>query len=92
MAIEVLMDWLSSENTVILEPDGIVDINNTLVQGFSKDFFIGCSIAERLEIPFLCADILVVSLQNLLDSPISKNIHFITSEKQSRKKMQKVVK
>lgn len=78
MAIEVLMDWLSSENTVILEPDGMVDVNNTFVQGFSKDFFIGGSIAERLEIPFLCADILVVSLQNLLDSPISKNIHFIT--------------
>ena len=39
MAIEVLMDWLSSENTVILEPDGIVDINDTLVQGFSKSLF-----------------------------------------------------
>lgn len=78
MAIEVLMNWLSSENTVILEPDGMVDVNDTFVQGFSKDFFIGCNIAERLKIPFLCADILVVSLQNLMDSPISKNINFIT--------------
>lgn len=68
------MDWLSSENTVILEPDGIVDVNETLVQGFSKDFFIGCSIAERLEIPFLCADILVSSLCDELQRIIADEL------------------
>jgi len=76
--IEELMDWVNSEKTVILEPDGMIDINDTFVQGFSKDFFIGCNIAERLNIPFLCADILAISLQDSLDSPIPKDIRFIT--------------
>lgn len=76
--IEDLMDWVNSEKTVILEPDGMIDINDTFVQGFSKDFFIGCNIAERLNIPFLCADILTISLQDSLDSPIPKDIRFIT--------------
>lgn len=78
IAIETLMDWVNSEKTIILEPDGMINVNETYVQGFSKDFFIGCGVAERLNIPFLCADILVIALQDSLDSPISKDIRFIT--------------
>ena len=76
--IEELMDWVNSEKTVVLEPDGMIDINDTFVQALSKDFFIGCNIAERFNIPFLCADILAVFLQNFSDSPISKDVRFIT--------------
>lgn len=76
--LDSLMDWISSEETVVLEPDGMIDVNDTFVQVFSKDFFIGYSIAQNLGIPFLCADILAIFLQTTMDSPISKDIRFIT--------------
>lgn len=76
--IEMLMDWISSEKNIIFESDGMIDVNDAFVKGFSKDFFVACGIAERLSVPFLCADILVISLQNSLDSPVSKDIRFIT--------------
>jgi len=77
-AIDVLLDWLNTESTVILEPDGIVDVSDTLIQVLSKDFFAGCNIAQRLEIPFLCADTVVVFLQASSHFPTLKPIRFIT--------------
>ena len=56
---DVLLDWLNTENAVVLEPDGIIDVNDTLIQVLSKDFFAACNIAERFDIPFLCADTIV---------------------------------
>ena len=54
-AFDALLDWLNTEDAVILEPDGMVDEDDTLVQVLSKDFFVACNIAKRFEIPFLCA-------------------------------------
>lgn len=76
--IETLMKWLSTEETIILEPDGIIDVNEVLIQGFSLDFFISCGIAERLGVPFLCADVLSIPLQNSENSPVSKDMCFIS--------------
>lgn len=76
--IEVLMDWINSEEKIVLEPDGMIDVNDAFIRGFSEDFFIGCNIAERISVPFLCADIVAIFLQQSMDSPISKDIHFIT--------------
>lgn len=75
---DALLDWLSTESTVILEPDGMIDVDDTLVQIFSKDFFAGCNIAEKLEIPFLCADTIPIFLQTSPHFSVLKPISFIT--------------
>ena len=78
MAIDTLMDWLNSEQAIILEPDGMIDAKEILIKSLSKEFFACCNISERLSIPFLCADALVLSLQPFPDFSISKDIRFIT--------------
>ena len=49
MAIEVLMDWLSSENTAILEPDGMIDVNDTFVKAFLKIFLSAAVLQKGLK-------------------------------------------
>lgn len=77
-AFDALLDWLNTEDAVILEPDGMIDEDDTLVQVLSKDFFTACNIAKRLEIPFLCADTLAIFLQTSPHFSALKSIYFVT--------------
>lgn len=73
-----LMDWLNSEPCIVLEPDGVVDENDDIVKAFSSEFFAACNVAERKDIPFLCADTVVLFYQAVRNSSIPKGIRFVS--------------
>lgn len=78
VAINNLMRWLSSTPSIVLEADGMTDADDILIQALPTDFFTSCNIATKYDIPFICADALMISLQAIPAFPIPKGIKFIT--------------
>lgn len=78
MAIGKLMKWLHSSSSVVLEPDGMICADDVLAKVFSPEFFASCNIAEKHNIPFVCADASAVLLQAIPGIPISTSVRFVT--------------
>lgn len=77
-ALNELMDWINMNESIILEADGINNPNEILTKALPPDFFAGCNVATRLDVPFLCADALMPLLQEAEVPLISEDIRFIT--------------
>ena len=76
--IDALFDWMNSGESIVFEADGVITEENAFTKVFSANFFATLNVAKMRNIPYLCADSIMIELQNHSMFPVLDGVSFVT--------------
>ena len=76
--IDALFDWMNSDGSIVFEADGVITADDAFTKVFSENFFATLYVAKTRNIPYLCADSIMIELQNHSMFPVLDGVSFVT--------------
>lgn len=76
--IDALFDWMNSDGSIVYEADGIITEEDAFTKVFSDNFCATLNVAKMRNIPYLCADSIIIELQNHSVFPVLDGVSFVT--------------
>ena len=76
--IDALFDWINSDESIVFEADGVITEEDAFTKVFSDNFCATLNVAKMRNIPYLCADSIMIKLQHHSVFPVLDGVNFVT--------------